>query len=130
MGVSHGKNGKVKLGANTVAETTKWTLSESAAAADTTSQGDTAQTHLTGIPGWSAQVEGWYDPADTNGQSALAIGASVSIEFYTDTDGSGKTYKSGTASVTDIQWESAMDGTNSFSISLQGNGALATATVA
>ena len=51
MGVSHGKNGKVKLSANTVAETTKWTLSESVETADSTAQGDAAKTHLTGIPG-------------------------------------------------------------------------------
>tara|TARA_R110000751_G_scaffold146094_9_gene250018 strand:+ start:21304 stop:21693 length:390 start_codon:yes stop_codon:yes gene_type:complete len=129
MGVSHGKNGKVKLSGNVVAEVKKWSVSENVAASDTTVMGDAAQTHLTAIPIWTAQVEGLYDPSDANGQSALTIGASVVPEFYTDTDESGKTYKTGTASVLDIQWESSVEGVNTFSISLQGNGVLTTATV-
>lgn len=130
MAVSHGKNGKVKLSSNTVAETTKWTLSESVDVADSTAQGDAAMTHLAGIPAWSATVEGRYDPADTNGQVALSIGASVTPQFYTDTDASGKTYKTGTATVVGINWESDMGGVNSFSVNLTGNGALTTTTVA
>lgn len=129
MAVHHGKNGKVKLTSNTVAETTRWTLSETVETADTTAQGDTAQTHIAGIPGWSGTIEGNYDPADTNGQSALTIGASVTIGFYSDGDGAGKTYFSGTATVTGISREVSMNDRVTFSINVLGNGTLTKSTV-
>lgn len=130
MAVHHGKNGKVKLGNNVVAETTKFSVSETVAVADTTAQGDTAQTHLTGIPGWSAKVEGNYDPADTTGQAALTIGASVTIGLYSDGDATGKRYLTGTASVTAINFETPVNDRVTFSIDLTGNGALTKSTVA
>ncbi len=86
--------------------------------------GDTAQTHLTGIPGWTAKIEGWYDPTNTTGQGALTIGASVSIGLYTDGDASGKKYCSGTASITGLSTEASMSDRVSFSADLKGNGAL------
>lgn len=130
MAKSHGKNGKVKLSTNVVAETTKWSLNETVDFADSTAQGDAAMTHLTGIPGWSGSIEALYDPADTNGQAALTIGASVSVELYHDGDAAGKTYRSGTASVTGIQLDSAMGDVNKIVFTIQGNGPLASGTVA
>ncbi|MBX9456124.1 MAG: hypothetical protein KL863_08935 [Rhizobium sp.] len=130
MAVHHGKNGKVKLTTNVVAETTSWSINESVGVSDTTSMGDTAQTHLTGIPGWSGSVDCNYDPADTNGQNALTIGASVTIGFYSDGDGSGKQYFSGTASVTGLGRQGAMGEKVTASFSFTGNGALTSATVA
>lgn len=130
MGVTHGKNGKVTVSDNAVAETTKWSLNESVPDTPTTAQGDAAATHLTGIPEWSANVEGHYDVADTLGQEVLVIGASVDIKLYTDGDGSGKTFKQGTASVTGRQIESGISDRNSFSVSLKGNGPLTNGTVA
>lgn len=129
MAKSHGKGGLVQFGANDVGNVTRWTLDEQVTADDTTAQGDTAMTHIVGIPGWSGTIEGWYDPADTNGQVAATIGASLTVKFYTDTDASGKTFKTGTASVTGVNWESAKDAINSFSINVTGNGALTTSTV-
>ena len=73
MAVHHGKNGKVKLTTNAVAEVTGFSVNETVGVSDTTSMGDTALTHLTGIPGWTASIDGNYDPADTNGQAALTI---------------------------------------------------------
>lgn len=130
MGVSHGKNGKVKISDNAVAETTKWSLNESIPDADTTAQGDGAATHLVGVPSWSGNVEGHYDVADTLGQAVLTIGSSVDVKFYTDGDGSGKTFRQGTASVTGVQIESSVSDRNSFSVSLKGNGPLVDGTVA
>lgn len=130
MPVHHGKNGKVKLTTNAIAEVTKFSIAETIADSDTTSMGDTAQTHLVGIPGWTAKVEGNYDPADTNGQVALTIGASVTVGLYTDGDASGKKYFSGTASVTALNTDASMTDRVTFSADLKGNGALTKATVA
>lgn len=126
---THGKNGKVKLGSNLVADTTKWTLNISVETADTTSQGDSWQSHLSGIPAWSGSCDALTDMGDTNGQNALTIGASVSIGFYHDGDGTGKKYYSGTATVTGINTESDMKAANKVSFSFQGNGALTVETV-
>ncbi|WP_420578783.1 hypothetical protein [Oceaniradius stylonematis] len=129
MSKSHGKNGRVKVSATLVAETRAWTLQENVPVQDATAQGDSWQEHLTGIPGWTANVTCYYDPADANGQEAFTIGASVDVEFYTDGDGTGKTYKSGTATVIDRGQESPVDGNNMLEIGLQGNGALTQSTV-
>ncbi|MDR7220356.1 hypothetical protein [Aminobacter aminovorans] len=129
MAVHHGKNGKVKLATDLVAETTKWSVAESVAVADTTAQGDLAQTHLPGIPGWSAKIEGNYDPADADGQVVLAIGASVQLGLYSDGDGVGKKYFTGTATVISRTIESDMGDATKFSVDLTGNGPLTIATV-
>lgn len=129
MAKHHGKNGKAKLGANIIAETTRWTLQQTVDTSDTTAQGDSWQEHLTGIPAWSGTIDGWYDPEDTNGQVVLAIGGSITIGLYSDGDGAGKKYFSGTASITQISHETPVGGTVSFSISVTGNGALTTETV-
>lgn len=130
MATTHGKNGKVKLStSNLVGELTRWRVTKTVATSDSTAQGDSWQTHNTGIPAWSAEIEGWYDPTDSNGQATITVGASLDCDFYHDGDSSGKTYESGTATVTDVTIESAMDGTNKFSATLQGNGALTEETV-
>ena len=130
MAVHHGKNGKVKIGSVAVASVQKFSVNQNIEVADTTTMGAAWQTHLTGIPGWSGSVECLYDPADTNGQVALAIGDSVTLGLYTDGDASGKKYLSGTASVTSIPIETDMKGAVKISFNFQGNGPLDSATVA
>ncbi|WLR92179.1 phage tail tube protein [Shinella zoogloeoides] len=129
MAVHHGKNGKVKLAANAVASVQKFSINQNVEAADTSVMGDAWQTHLTGIPGWSGSVECLYDPADTNGQVALAIGDSVTLGLYTDGDAVGKRYLTGTASITSIPIESDMKGAVKVSFNFQGNGPLDNETV-
>ena len=129
MAVHHGKNGKVKLSTNAVAEVTKFSVNETVSTADSTAMGDAAMTHLAGIPGWSAKVEANYDPEDTNGQVALTIGASVTVGLYSDGDGASKKYLSGTATVTGLSYDADMGDIVKFSADLTGNGALSVATV-
>lgn len=129
MAKHHGKNGKMKIGSSVVAETTSWSIVETVPTADTTAQGDAAQTHLTGIPGWTATVEGHYDPADATGQEVLLNGASVSVGFYSDGDAAGKVYYSGTASITERRIGASHTDRVTFQANLQGNGALARQTV-
>lgn len=130
MAVHHGKNGKVKLTTNVVAEVTTFTVTGTIGDSDTTSMGDTAQTHIVGIPGWTARVEGNYDPADTNGQVALTIGGSVTVGLYTDGDATGKKYLSGTASIVGKSVSASFSERVTFSVDLKGNGALTSSTVA
>lgn len=125
MPVIHGKNGKVKFSANAIAEITRIRVNETVPFADSTAMGDTAQTHNVGVPTWTAEVECRYDPADTNGQATVAIGASVTIGFYTQGDVAGRTYRSGTATIVGTNEEGTFTENVTFSFQLQGNGALA-----
>lgn len=129
MAVHHGKNGKVKLGANAVGSVQKWSLNQNVEASDTTVMGDDWQGHLVGIPGWSGSLECLYDPADTLGQVALVIGASVTINLYSDGDAVSKKFYTGTASVTSIPVETDMKGPVKISFNFQGNAALTISTV-
>jgi hypothetical protein len=128
MAKRHGKEGVVKIGANTM-KTTKWTLEESVDVADSTAQGDTAKSHLVGIPGWSGSADAWMDKTEATGQGALTIGASVTLNLYDDGVGAGQTYHSGTATVTRISRNVDIGSTISVSFAFEGNGALTHPTV-
>lgn len=129
MGTTHGKNGVVKVGSNTVAEVDQWTVRETVDTSDDTAQGDTAMTHLVGIPGWNGTLTCHWDPTDTNGQQALTIGASVTLNLYPGGAGSGASYRSGTATITDVGIATQKNNVVSREFSFQGNGALAHSTV-
>lgn len=131
MGVIWGKDGVVKEGSTTIGKITNFNIKESVTPVDSTSMGDTAETHIagSGIPKWSAEIEVHYDEADT-GQGALAIGASLSVAFYPAGAITGKKYRHGTASVIARGHDQKMDGESvKAQLSLQGNGALTESTV-
>jgi hypothetical protein len=129
MATHHGKNGVVKVGSNAVAEVDRWSARESVDTVDDTAMGDAAQTHLTGIPGWSGQITCHWDETDTNGQEALTIGASVTLNLYPEGAASGATYKTGTATITEIGLDVTKNGVVSREFSFTGNGALSQTTV-
>lgn len=124
MATTHGKYGIVKIGANTVAETTSWSISETAETVDNTAQGAAARTHLLGQTSWTASISAHLDPSDTNGQEALTVGASVTVNLYPAGDQTGDREYTGTATVTSVSPSSEMASVNSVSFELQGNGAL------
>lgn len=130
MTTHHGKGGKVKLGANTVAHVRNFSYTENVPTADSTGMGDSSQTHNVGIPGWNGKLDCWYDPTDTNGQVALSIGASVALELYTDGDASGKNYVTGTATIESIANNADMGSTVEVSFTFKGNGDLTHTAVA
>jgi hypothetical protein len=129
MGLRHGKDGIVKVGANTVTETKRWTLRETVDTADSTAQGDAAKKHIAGIPGWDGTAVVLMDKADTTGQGALTIGASVTLNLYDDGTTTGAKYHSGTATVHEIGRTVDMGSVVEISFSFLGNGALTHPTV-
>ena len=129
MPVIHGKNGKVKFTTNAIAEITRIRVNETLPIGDSTSMGDSWGTHNPGIPTWTGEVECRYDPGDTNGQATVAIGASVTIGFYTQGDSAGRTYRSGTATIVGTNEEGTFTENVSMSFQVQGNGALTKSTV-
>lgn len=129
MTTHHGKSGLVKVGSNTVAEVRNWSVTEQVDTVDDTVQQDTAKSHLVGVPAWDGNMECFWDRSDTNGQEALTIGASVTLNLYPMGAGSGATYYTGTATVTRRGVSVPHDGGVMRSFDFQGNGALSQATV-
>ncbi|MFW6299492.1 MAG: phage tail tube protein [Oceanicaulis sp.] len=125
----HGKDGIVKVGSNTVAETQSWTLNESSDVAESTAQGDTDKTYLPGQKDWTASVTANLDPSDTTGQGELSTGATVTLNLYPADDESGDAEYSGSAIVTAVSTSSERQGIVSVNLELQGTGALTKGTV-
>jgi hypothetical protein len=129
MTTHHGKDGLVKLTSNTVAETTDWSYTETADVTEDTVQGDAWKTFVSAQKSWTAEITARFDPTDTNGQVALAVGASVACAFYPEGATSGDKYRTGTGIVTSVGVSAPMGDMVSRTFSLQGTGALTEATV-
>lgn len=130
MATHKGSEGTVKVGANAVAEVRSFSISETADTVEDTTMGDSARTYKPSLTSWSGSLEVYWDETDTNGQVALAVGAEVTLGVYPEGDTSGDTYKSGSAIVTGLTTNSSFDGMVEASITVQGNGALTSSTVA
>jgi len=124
-----GNEGKVKIGANQVAEIRGWEVQEQIDTVDDTVMGDEWKTHKTTHKGWTASATCLWDETDTNGQQACTIGASVTLNLYPEGDGSGDTYKTGTATVKSLGLSTTHDGLVERRIEFEGNGALSESTV-
>jgi len=124
-----GKEGIVKVGANTVAEITGFSLDEAMSPIDDSGLNDTWDTHKAGPQNWNCSFEAWWDPSDTNGQQAMAIGNSVSLDLYGNGEASGDTHFTGTASITGISRSWARGSIVGATFTCQGSGALTEATV-
>ena len=129
MATHKGSEGLVKVGSATVAEVKSYSLEESADTLETTKMGDAARTYLPSLTSFSGSVDCFWDEGDSAGQVALSVGASVTLVFYPEGAASGDTYYSGTALVTGKTITGSFDGMVEASISVQGTGALSTATV-
>lgn len=129
MGTHHGNEGVVKVGSNAIAEIQSYELNESIEMAENHSMGDTWKTHITGVKSWQGSVTCWWDEADTNGQQALTNGASVTLNLYPEGDASTDVYKTGTATVSEVQISAAKDGIVTCTFNFTGNGALTQAVV-
>lgn len=130
MATHKGSEGTVKVGANAVAEIRSFTITETADTIEDTSMGDGARTYLPSLTNFTGDLSVLWDETDTNGQTALAVGSSITFAVYPEGDTSGDTYLSGTAIVTSKSVTASYDGLVESSISVQGTGALSTSTVA
>lgn len=129
MATHTGSEGTVKVGANAIAEIRSFSIEESADTLEDTTMGDTARTYKSSLTTYTGTVDVLWDETDTNGQGALTIGASVTLNLYPEGDTSGDTYYTGTAIVTGRTINSSFDGLVEMSISVQGSGALTQTTV-
>ena len=130
MATFSGNDGIVKNGANQVAEVLDWALSESANTIDDTVLGDTSTTHKTGLLSWSGSINCYWDDTDTNGQVALTIGSSVTLNLLPEGATTGDAQYSGTATITGIERAVANDSIVTQAFTFTGNGALTIGTAA
>ena len=124
MATHKGSEGTVKVGANAIAEIRSFSISETGDTVEDTTMGDTARTYKPSLTSWSGTVEVFWDETDTQGQVALTVGATATINAYTEGSASGADYVTGSAIVTGRTINSSFDGMVEASITLQGNGAL------
>lgn len=130
MATHTGSEGTVKVGSDAIAEIRSFSIEESADTLETTTMGDTARTYSSSLTTFTGSVDVFWDETDTNGQGALTIGASVTLNLYPEGDTSGDVYYTGSAIVTGRTINSSFDGLVEMSITVQGDGALTQSTVA
>lgn len=130
MATHTGSEGTVKVGANTIAEIRSYSIEQTADTTEDTTMGDAWRTHKTTLKSWSGTVDVYWDETDTNGQSALVVGAEVTANFYPEGSTTGDAYLTGTAIVTGKTVSASFDGMVESTITLQGTGALTTGTAA
>ena len=132
MGTHWGNEGLVRVGTNTVAEVTEFEFTQSVAVVDDTAMGDAWKTHIagSGIKEWSGSLTCHWDESDTNGQEALTVGASVTLNLHPEGNTTGDKYWTGTATIIEVTVTTPMEGsTIKRTFNFVGNGALTLSTV-
>lgn len=129
MATATGLSGVVKIGANSVAEITGFTIDETNDTVEATNLTSTAKVYKALRKDATGTVECHYDPSDTNGQVALAVGSEVTLDLYPEGADSGDTYYTGTAIVTGVSQNVSLDGVISRTINVQFSGGVSTTTV-
>lgn len=132
MATHTGSEGTVKVGANAIAEIRSYSVEQTGDTVEDTTMGDAWRTHKTTLKSWTGSVDVYWDEADTTGQGALTVGSSVTMNFYPEgaTAGTSETYLTGTAIVTGVTVTASFDGMVESTLTVQGVGALTSATLA
>ena len=123
-----GKGGTVQVGSNSIAEIRSYSIDETTDVIEDSSMGDSSKTYLVTLKDFSGTVDVLFDDTDTNGQTALSVGSSVTLNFAPEGTGSGAVKLTGTALVTGKSVSASFDGLVESSISVQGSGGLTTST--
>ena len=112
-----------KNGSNEIDGLRQLDIEETVGDTDLTAAGDTAQSHETGIPGWTASATFLRDN-DAFANQTLRAGDSFTFGGYTEGDASNKKYLTGTVSVLSVREGGSYDGEATWELSLKGNGPL------
>ena len=128
MATHLGKEGTVQVGSNAIAEIRSFSVDETIDVVEDTSMGDSAKTYLASIKDFSGTIDVLFDETDTNGQTALSVGSSVTVNFAPEGTTTGDVKLTGTAIVTGKSVSSSFDGLVESTITIQGTGGLTTGT--
>ena len=127
-----GREGSMSVAGNAVAEVRDFSINITTGGIDAnTMQSGDWDKSVAGRKMWTAEVNCFYDPADTNGQLVFVEGADVACEFYVEGETSGNEQRTGTARVEEISITGSgeNDAFFEFSATLKGVGALTKGTV-
>jgi lipopolysaccharide biosynthesis protein len=132
MATHTGSEGTVKVGSVAIAEIRSYSVEQTGDTVEDTTMGDAWRTHKSTLKSWTGSVDVFWDETDTTGQGALSVGSSVTMNFYPEgaTAGTSETYLTGTALVTGVTVTASFDGMVESTLSVQGVGALTSATLA
>lgn len=97
-----GRDGVVKIGSNTVAEVVSFTLDESMTPVDDSDLNTQELTYVAGDITRTASVTCHWDKADSTGQGAITIGASVTLVLQPEGNTSGDVTQTMTALCTGV----------------------------
>jgi hypothetical protein len=128
MATITGVGGKVSAAGNTIAEISSFSFDEGfdegANPIASHNLNDPAEKNKPGRTNWSATIECMWDKADTTGQGAMTIGASLQIVFKPEGETTGDQIYTGTAVITGRSQAVADEAMVTQSFNLQGDGAL------
>ena len=124
-----GSEGLAKFSGGTIAEVKDWSVSETAETIDDTTLGDTARTKLSSLTTASGSLTAFWDETDTNGQGAMTVGASITLNLYPEGATSGDTFAALTAIITEKGVSTTLDGMVETSVSFEASGAVTWSTV-
>ena len=129
MATHVGTSGVVKVGTDTVAEVTGFTIDETNDTVEDTSLTDTSKTYKALRSDATGTIECHWDETDTSGQGALTVGASVTLNLYPEGADAADTYYTGSAIVTGVSQNVSLDGVIASTITVQFSGGVSTTTV-
>lgn len=125
MAAIAGKGGSAKIGANTIAEVTSWSMDIAIDMLDSTSLGDSWREFVAGLAVGTGSVEVKWDVAtDTNGQTALQsaalAGTTVALNLYANSTN----YYAGTAYVSNVNVSDPVEDLVTATFDIQFTGAV------
>ena len=129
MAVHTGSAGLIKIGSNTVAEVTAFTMETTADVIESTELSDTSKTYEVSRKSGTVTIEAAWDETDSNGQIVLQEATGVTLLLYPEGADSGDYFYTVPAIVTGNSVAVTMDDIIRLSISCQINGAITRATV-
>lgn len=128
MATISGNDGVVKVGTTAIAKVTAFTLNMSANMERDDGMGEAWQSSKAGKKRWTGTINFRYDEAD-GGQDLVEVGDEGTGNFYPAGDAAGKKYWTGDFTVSEVSHNQDQDDRVSWSVTVEGRGALTEATV-
>jgi hypothetical protein len=130
MATFRGRDGVVEVGANAVLKLQSWEYTETVGTIEGDAMGDTWMSRKSDLKDASGSIVFFEDDTSSaNGQTALTLGAEVTLKLYSRGNSAGKVYRTGPAIVTEISHPVAKGDMVTITASWVGNGSWSTATV-
>jgi len=129
MATHAGSEGKVFVGSNQVAEIKSWSLEVTSDVTDASTIGTSWKKNQATIKSFSGSFEGFWDETDTNGQGALTVGGTITLNLYPEGNDTGDTYWNGDVIITSISYNASFDGIVEATFGYTGTGPLTESTV-